>query len=118
MKDHTQSSPNSSWTSRLTELFGIDPRTLALFRVATALVLLYDLVGRVVDVRAFYSNDGIVSIAQQQEVCSPWLWSLNFLNGSVGFQTAIFVVAFIFALARSLASNRWGTSRQRRGVAR
>ena len=91
-------------------MFSIDPRTLALFRVATALVLLYDLVGRVVDVQAFYSDDGIVSIAQQQEVCSPWLWSLNFLNGSVGFQTAIFVVAFIFALALLVGfATRWAT---------
>ena len=80
-------------------MFGIDPRTLALFRVAIALVLLYDLVGRVVDVRAFYSDEGIVTVAQQQEMLLPWLWSLNFLNGSVGFQTAIFVIAFILATA-------------------
>ena len=96
------------WSSRLPALFGIDPRTLALFRVAIALVLLYDLVGRVVDVRAFYSDEGIVTVAQQQEVLFPWLWSLNFLNGSVGFQTAIFIFAFIFATALLLGlGTRW-----------
>jgi len=89
-------------------LFGIDPRTLALFRVAIALVLLYDLVGRVVDVRAFYSDEGIVTVAQQQEMLLPWLWSLNFLNGSVGFQTAIFVIAFILATALLVGlGTRW-----------
>lgn len=86
-------------TSRIPAIFGIDPRTLALFRVAIALVLLYDLAGRVVDVRAFYSDEGIVTVAQQKEVLLPWLWSVNFLNGSVGFQTAIFIVAFVFAAA-------------------
>lgn len=97
-KKTSQSTP-SFWSSKLAKLFAIDPRSLALFRIATALVLLYDLAGRVVDVRAFYSDEGIVTIAQQREVCHPWLWSLNFLDGSVGFQTAIFVVAFIFATA-------------------
>ena len=99
MKGHLQSPASSFWSPRLIEIFGIDPRSLASFRIATAMVLLYDLAGRVVDVRAFYSDTGIVSIAQQQEVCLPWLWSLNFSNGSIGFQTAIFAVAFIFALA-------------------
>ncbi len=103
-------SPPSFWSSKLPKLFGIDLRSLALFRVAIALVLLYDLAGRVVDVRAFYSDEGIVTVAQQQNVCLPWVWSLNFLNGSVGFQTAIFVVAFIFATSLLVGfATRWAT---------
>lgn len=103
MKDEPQLSRSSFWRTKLIELFGIDLRTLALFRMATALVLFYDLIGRFVDVRAMYSEEGVMPLATLEQLPmaenAPWIWSLNFLNDSVGFQSAIFVVALIFAFA-------------------
>jgi hypothetical protein len=82
----------------LTRLFGIDPRSLALFRILAALVLLYDLAQRLPDLNVFYASGGIAPVELIRD--HPlWHWSLHYLDGSPAFQAALFGLTFVFALA-------------------
>lgn len=59
----TEQMPSTNATERggiLRELFGIDLRTVALFRIALALTLLADLFMRSVDIEAFYTDRGVL----------------------------------------------------------
>jgi hypothetical protein len=84
----------------LRKLFGIDPRSLALFRVATGLLLLADLAVRATDLSAMYTDDGMFPRA---EICrrftTIWNWSFHFGSGAAGYQAILFGLAAILALA-------------------
>lgn len=80
-------------------LVAIDPRSLALFRIAMAVVILADLMMRATDLRAFYSDDGMLTIAMARSYhVNQWNWSLHYLNGSLGFQAMLFGAAAFFAV--------------------
>jgi hypothetical protein len=76
----------------------LDVRALALGRIGLALLLLYDLAIRYVDIAAFYSDDGI---DPRSEVAPPTfpLFRLYFLSGSVSWATGLFALAALAALA-------------------
>lgn len=96
----------------LAQIFGIDPRTLALFRVALALVLLSDLWLRARDIGAFYTDAGVLPRAAQIEIYSglPALFSLHLLNGTPVAQWILFALAFVAALALLVGyRTRWAT---------
>ncbi len=79
-------------------LFGIDPRSLALFRILIALILLLDLAVRATDLAAMYTDDGMFSRAEIcYRVTSIWNWSFHFGSGAWQYQ------AFLFSLAGGLA---------------
>ncbi len=86
--------------SKLIDLFGIDPRTLAFSRIVVAAVLLYNLATRAVELRAMYSDEGMFPIADVARFWGPdtWRWSLHMLNGSTTYQAMLFAVAAFFAL--------------------
>jgi len=91
------SSPRSS---RLREIFSIDPRSLALFRIAIALILLTDLAIRAADLHVMYTDDGMFPRAEIRRLYSSmWNWSFHFASGSWGLQAALFGIAAAFALA-------------------
>lgn len=79
-------------------LFGIDPRSLALFRMAIGAVLLLDLAIRASDLGAMYTDEGMFS---RVDICrrytTVWNWSFHFGGGSWAYQ------AMLFALAAGLA---------------
>ena len=75
---------------RIKNLFGCDVRSLAIFRIAIAVLLICDICDRFPYAEAFYSDDGFFSIEFSKEE-SPRSWSLNQLNGSVVYQQAILV---------------------------
>ena len=77
-----------------TQSFGIDPRSLALFRVAIALVLLGDLWLRINNASAFYTDQGVLPRAAQIELFGnlPALVSFHMMNGTLP------VIAILFAL--------------------
>lgn len=78
----------------LFRLFALDVRTLALFRIALALVLLADLAIRFTDLHAMYADDGMFPRDQiRLRYTSAWNWSLHFLSGTPEFQTALFALA-------------------------
>jgi len=88
-----------SWRRKAVEMFGIDPRAMALFRMLIAVVLLVDLRLRLRDFHGMYTESGVMPVALAREYWGVQpRWSLFFLNTSDSWQLAIFVMAIVFAL--------------------
>ncbi|MEQ8785856.1 MAG: HTTM domain-containing protein [Pirellulaceae bacterium] len=102
--------PNRSrspfWRMKAAELFGIDPRSLALFRIAAALILFYDQCLRLSDLEFFYTAASVapVELVRGQML---WHWSLHFLDGSPLFQTALFALAMAFSFTLLVGYRTW-----------
>ena len=86
--------PPSQWVQ---QLFGIDLRSLALFRILLAAILIADLIIRAGDLTAFYTDAGV--LPRDEMTPRPWLYSLHLLNGGAAFQAALFAVAGIAVFA-------------------
>jgi len=88
----------ASWTSSLGRCFEIDLRALAWLRIAIGAILLYDLVGRVRDYQALYSDGGVLSrtlaISQLGRLTGI---SLHLISGEIWFQAGLFLIAFAAA---------------------
>lgn len=67
---------------RLHAVFGIDLRTLALFRAVLAAVLLFDLLRRYGDLSALYTDAGVMPRSWLVQTDSPWHLSLYLINGT------------------------------------
>ncbi len=77
--------------------FALDLRSIALFRVALAAVILGDLYWRARDIGAFYTDAGIMPRTAWHDYYrdDPWHWSLHLLGGSWGFEAGLFAIAAI-----------------------
>ena len=86
------------YPNKLKELFSIDLRSLALFRICMACLLIADLIILGSDLKAFYTDWGFLprSVLLDSNN-SPWYISINLINGGAFLQTILFVIAFIFA---------------------
>jgi len=78
--------------------YGLDLRSLALFRLALGYMLLYDLGSRALDLRAHYTDVGILT---RERLVGGWgqklFYSLHTFGGDTVSQTALFSVAAVFA---------------------
>ena len=102
----------------LDRVFGIDARSLALFRISIGLILLADLCIRVRSLPEHYSDEGVYprkawleasstafeltstgATAVTPEPGADWLWSLHAMNGRVEFQAGLFALAGAAAMA-------------------
>lgn len=83
---------------RAPELFGIDLRSLALFRVILAAVTVFDLLCRLADVRAFYSDSGVLPRAWLAQTADAWRWSLHMASGEAWFQVLLIAAQALLAL--------------------
>lgn len=83
-------------STKLSDLFGIDLRSLAAFRIALAGLILVDLVYRFRVMEAFYTDGGVLP----RSLVDPPLqgFSMHLLSGSGAFQWLLFVMAGVFAL--------------------
>ncbi|CAN5528813.1 hypothetical protein BH24ACT22_BH24ACT22_07510 [soil metagenome] len=84
------------------EIFGADLRSLAIFRIVLALLVLADLANRATDMVAHYSDRGILSraaVVNDPDVLSPYTFSLNLISGLPEFQALLFGVAALATLA-------------------
>lgn len=80
------------------QMAGVDLRSLAVFRIGLAVVLLWDLSLGLASMREFYSDDGflpLAALAQFQE--SPWFWSVHTLSGSVKWEMTLLVLHIVAA---------------------
>jgi hypothetical protein len=77
-------------------MFGIDLRSLALFRIALAVLLLADLAGRWPDLEAHYSDNGVLPLAMTP-VYVPL--PLHALGGSAAYEGFLFLIAGAVAMA-------------------
>lgn len=86
----------------------LDLRSLGLFRIGLALVLLIDLLHRAASLRAHYTGEGILPLNPfQSDFAKPYFWSLHFLSDSFAFQVLLFVLSSLFALALLLGYRTW-----------
>lgn len=80
-------------------VFAIDLRSLALFRVTMAILLLIDLCRHLPLLDAFYSDSGLLPRGQKRLVESVWRISLHAANGQTLFALALLLIALLTALA-------------------
>jgi predicted DCC family thiol-disulfide oxidoreductase YuxK len=85
--------------SSLKKVFGCDLRTLALFRVMLALVLIADLLSRSRDLTAHYTDRGVLPRADLIGLFGGWRPSLHLIGGSALVELLLFVTAGVIALA-------------------
>jgi hypothetical protein len=80
--------------------FALDLRSLALLRIGLALLILGDLGVRCSDLKAHYTDLGVLprSVAIEK-LLGPWDWSLHLLGGSAFLELLLFLIAAIAALA-------------------
>jgi len=83
----------------LRKMFSIDLRSLALFRIALAAVLLLDLSIRAMDMSAFYTDDGVLARRVWIRLTDPLHWTLHAASGELWWQMALFILAAVFAIA-------------------
>jgi predicted DCC family thiol-disulfide oxidoreductase YuxK len=84
---------------KIDELFSIDLRSLALTRIALALLVLVDLVWRSSSLLAFYSDRGLLPrTALYEKFSNSWLLSIHLMNGRPEIQALLFVISGTLAL--------------------
>lgn len=89
----------------LRQIFTLDLRSIALFRICLALVTLYDLAGRWPDLAAFLSDEGFFSRSEYLEAIDrPWALSLYLL---VGDPIQIQIIASLQALCAVVLLIGW-----------
>lgn len=85
-------------TKTLDDVFGLDLRSLAAFRIGISLILLTDLGIRFGDYIAHYTDAGVMPRSLLQDISKPWHWSLHALSGEPSFQVLLFGLAAVMAL--------------------
>jgi len=91
--------PIAGLASYLRGAYSLDLRSLALFRVGLALVLIGDLIARACDLTVFYTDWGILPRAALLEnFALPERFSIHLMSGQFLFQAVLFVIAGLFAL--------------------
>ena len=85
---------------RLRQIVVLDVRSLALFRVCLSLVILFDLCWRALNMRAHYTDFGVLprGVALSQFV-DEWYLSVNFMSGTLLGQSLLFSLAGVSAFA-------------------
>ncbi len=79
--------------------FGLDYRSLALYRMLMGLIVIADVIYRLPDLVNFYTDVGLVPRTLfMSEMTMPWSFSLHFANGSTGFAATMFGIHLIFGL--------------------
>jgi len=87
-----------SLAARVRDIFCVDLRSLAIFRMAIAMIILADLIARSLSLEAHYADFGVLPRAIFIEKFSPpFRFSLHFLSGDPYFQLGLFILAGIFA---------------------
>lgn len=85
-----------TWIRRV---FSLDLRSIALFRILLALLILSDLILRSADLSTFYTDAGVLPRENWLEIAHRWQWSIHAASGELWWQILLFSVAAIFALA-------------------
>ena len=78
--------------------FGLDLRSLALFRIGLALVIIIDLSYRLSDLKAHYTDFGILPRGPLLEkFLDHRYWSFHLFSGTVFYQSLLFIIAIFIA---------------------
>jgi hypothetical protein len=82
--------------------FGIDIRSLAVFRIALGAAHLCILLWLLPDIGTFYTDDGAIPRTLAMDHLYPWQFSIHLMNGEWGSQLLIFMLHGLCALALAL----------------
>ncbi|NIP85312.1 MAG: hypothetical protein GTO03_07040, partial [Planctomycetales bacterium] len=100
----TSPPPRSSWRRKVEQVFGIDLRSLAAFRIGMGLLLLSDLFCRGQQIAAHYTDLGVLPRGARIAIYDMgdqtglrYWWSLHMFSGEYLLQLLLFVVAAVFA---------------------
>lgn len=89
---------NSTFAGKLKQVFSLDLRSLALFRIGLAWVILTDLILRFGDISIFYSGEGVLPRqVLTEKLLNPWYWSVYLISDRPIVQTLVFAVAILLA---------------------
>lgn len=100
----------ASWLKPFERRYGLDLRSLALFRLGLALVILGDLWGRLGHLLAYYTDQGILPRSLLAELWLPGYWSIHALGGAIWWQGVCFAIATLSALLMLIGyRTRWAT---------
>lgn len=81
---------------------GLDVRSLAFLRISLGLYTTADAIQRALEARFYYSDFGVLPRAALSEYLNRWLFSLNLLNDTVGWQLALIAVIGLAGLAMAV----------------
>ena len=85
------------------DMFGVDLRSLACMRVGIGLILIADLINRVPNLVAHYSDQGVLPRwALLEQFANPHNLSLHLISGQPWVQGVLFAVAGVFAVCLTL----------------
>ena len=87
---------------RLKTIFSIDLRSLALFRIGLAVLIIADLISRARDLSAFYTDGGVLSRAESIANSHFLQVSLYWISGNQWIVGGLFVLAGLVALLLGL----------------
>ena len=98
-----QQSGIAAFAQPLRDFFGrmwaLDVRSLAVFRISLALIILVDLAIRGSDLEAFYTDFGLLARGPYlQNFADQWFVSIHMISGTFFVQACLFVLAAVFAL--------------------
>jgi len=80
-------------------MIALDPRSLAAYRIAIALVVLFDLYFRAQDLSFFYTDAGVLPRSWILAAADPWDISIHLISGAWQIQAVLFVLAAAAAVA-------------------
>lgn len=83
---------------RFGEIFGIDLRSLAVFRIGLGLVVLMDVLQRSTSLKAHYTDAGVLPRGTVISTLNEWRWSVLFANGGLTFQALMFLLTATAAI--------------------
>jgi hypothetical protein len=87
-----------AWAARVfADVAGLDLRSLAVYRIGLALILLVDLFIRFGDLRAHYTDEGL--LPREALTTADRGLSIHVLSGSAWFEATLFAVAAVAAVA-------------------
>ncbi len=97
--------------NKLRNLFGIDTRALAIFRIGIGLIILIDVINYLPDVSLYFSDEGLLPrMAVIQQPPSPWALSIHLLNGTPQVQYVLLGLQALCALGLMFGyQTRWMT---------
>lgn len=85
--------------SCLARAFGIDSRSLVLFRIGLGVILLLDTILRARDLKAHYTDSGVLPRHVWLDLFgNTGTWSLHLFSGDTGWVTALFLVTGLAAV--------------------
>ena len=84
-----------SYLHKLVAIFQLDVRSIALWRIFTGILLIYDVYSRIWDLSVFYTDFGVLPNSFAVDIAQPDTFSLHFISGSFIYQLILFFLAFI-----------------------